>query len=426
MIDITFIRNNPNMVRDGLRKKQKNPALVDEFLAVDEKWRAESTAIDVLRAQLNAFSKERKIDEAKTVKGRIKKKESVVMALEIERNALLQKFPNMPAVDVPVGTDESNNVVLREVGIKPQFDFQPLDYLTIAERLSIIDVKHAAEVAGSRFGYIKGTAALLEFALVQFAMKHLVKKGFIPVIPPAMIKPAVFMGMGRLAADQKDERYYLPADDMYLVGSAEHTVGPLHMNELLRAKDLPKRYVAFSTCFRREAGSYGKDTKGILRVHQFDKVEMFSFSAPEKSDEEHQFLLSCQEELLQELKLPYRVVEVCAGDMGWTDAKQYDLETWLPGQPSAKADALVQSKGVYRETHSCSNTTDFQARGINCRYSSDRNPDGIVGVRVGANHYAHMLNATGFAIGRTIIAIIENYQKADGTFAIPEVLKPYF
>ncbi len=401
MIDITLIRNHSDAVREGLQKKQKNSALVDEFLAVDKKWRAESTIADALRAQLNTLSKERKIDEARAVKGTIKKKEMAIAAFEIERNALLQKFPNMPAADVPVGADESSNVIVREVGVKPQFDFAPLDYLTIAERLDIIDVKRAAEVAGSRFGYIKGTAALLEFALVQFAIHHLVKKGFVPIIPPAMIKPEVFRGMGRLADTQKDERYYFPADDVYLVGSAEHSLGPLHMNETLRVKDLPKRYVGFSTCFRREAGSYGKDTKGILRVHQFDKVEMFSFSAPENSDTEHQFLLSCQEELMQALELPYRVVRICAGDMGWTDANQYDLETWLPGQK--------EGKGEYRETHSCSNTTDFQARGIQCQYEK--------------GGYAHMLNATGLAMGRIIIAIIENNQTKEGNFIIPKLLQ---
>lgn len=412
MLDIWLIRKQSDAVREALIKRGKDAALIDEFLELDSKWRALTTQLDVERATQNTLSKERKIDEAKEKKMIIKKYEVQLAQMELERTALLEKFPNIPADDALVGKDESENKALREVGAKPLFDFQPLDYLTIAERLGIIDVKKAAEVAGSRFGYLKGQAALLEFALIQFALKQLVKKGFVPVVPPVMIKPKVFMGMGRLVVSEKNERYYLPADDLYLVGSAEHTVGPLHMDEILRAKDLPKRYVAFSTCFRREAGSYGKDTKGILRAHQFDKIEMFSFSAPEKSNEEHQFLLSCQEELLTALGLPYRVVEVCTGDMGWTDAKQYDLETWLPGQPCAKADALARGRGAYRETHSCSNTTDFQARGINCKYDK--------------GGYAHLLNATGIAVGRIIIAIIENYQKVDGAFAIPEVLQPYF
>ncbi len=418
MIDIKILRENPDVVRTGLTTRGRDVKIVDEFLALDEKWRKTVTELGDLRAAQNEFSKAlalspsngRDIEEAKKKKEEVKIAEVRLASLEAERDALLQQFPNVPSADTPSGKSDADNVVLREVGTKPQFAFEPKDYLTIAEALGIIDIKKAAEVSGSRFGYLKGKAALLEFALVQYAMSVLVKKGFVPVVPPVMIKPEPFMGMGRLTADQKEERYHLAADDLYLVGSAEHTIGPIHMNETLRAAELPKRYVAFSTCFRREAGSYGKDTKGILRVHQFDKVEMFAFSAPEKSEEEHLFLLSCQEELLAGLGLPYRVVQICGGDMGWTDAKAYDCETWLPGQAAGK--------GEYRETNSCSNTTDFQARGINCRYSGLEQGRGV-------HQYVHMLNATGFAIGRILIAIIENYQTEDGDFAIPEVLKPY-
>ncbi len=412
MIDIKILRETPDVVRVGLTARGREVKLVDEFLAVDSAWREIVTALGDLRAAQNEFSKARDIDGAKKKKEEVKAAEVRLTSLEAERDALLQQFPNVPSADTPAGKSDTDNVVLREIGIKPQFAFEPKDYLTIAEALGIIDIKKAAEVSGSRFGYLKGKAALLEFALVQYAMSVLVKKGFIPVVPPVMIKPGPFMGMGRLAADQKEERYHLAADDLYLVGSAEHTLGPIHMNETLRAGELPKRYVAFSTCFRREAGSYGKDTKGILRVHQFDKVEMFAFSAPDKSEEEHLFLLSCQEELLSGLGLPYRVVQICGGDMGWTDAKSYDCETWLPGQSGGE--------GEYRETNSCSNTTDFQARGINCKYEPSNS------LRPGKGlEYVHMLNATGFAIGRILIAIIENYQTADGNFEIPESLKPY-
>ncbi len=410
MIDIKIIRDNPKAVRTALLNRGKNAGIVDEFLALDTKWRAASTALDVARAAQNELSRERDVEGAKVKKSAVKEIETACTALEADRAALLEQFPNMPMDDVPVGRDDSQNIVVREVGTKRAFDFVPKDYLVIAEGLGVIDIKKAAEVSGSRFGYLKGKAALLEFALVQFAMKRLAAKGFVPVVPPVMIRPTVFKGMGRLAETQKDERYYLPADDLYLVGSAEHTLGPLHMDEVLREKELPKRYVAFSTCFRREAGSYGKDTKGILRVHQFDKVEMFSFTSPAKSAEEHEFLLSCQEDLLTALGLPYRVVQICTGDMGWTDAKSYDCETWLPAQPSTGS-GQERALGVYRETNSCSNTTDFQARGINCK--TDK------GV------YAHLLNATGIAIGRIIIAIIENYQTADGDFEIPEVLKNF-
>jgi seryl-tRNA synthetase len=277
--------------------------------------------------------------------------------------------------------------------------------MELGEALDLIDTVRAAKVAGSRFGYLKREAALLEFALVSYAVRHLVGKGFIPVVPPVMIRPEVYRGMGRLAADQRQERYYLPEDHLYLVGSAEHTLGPLHMDEVLEERELPKRYVGFSTCFRREAGSYGKDTKGILRVHQFDKVEMFVFTKPEDSREEHERLVTLQEELVSGLGLPYRVVAICTGDMGWTDARQYDIEVWFP------------SEGAFRETHSASNTTDFQARGINARFRREGKRE--------KPEFMHLLNATALAIGRTIIAILENYQNEDGTIDVPEVLRPY-
>ncbi len=403
MLDIKLIRENSSLVKESLTKRNKDSSLVDQFLDLDEKWRSLTTSIDKYRTEQNILSKERKIEESKLVKEKIKSLNSEMLELEKKRTDLLNNFPNIVASDVPVGKNELENVVLKEVGAKPKFDFKPKDYLSLAEDLDVIDIKRAAKVSGSRFGYLKGKAVLLELALVRFAFDKLVAKGFTPVIPPVMIKPEVFAGMGRLAADQKEERYFLDKDNLYLVGSAEHTLGALHMDEVLKDKDLPKRYVGFSTCFRREAGSYGKDTKGILRVHQFDKVEMFSFSKPEESEKEHQFLLNCQEELMQDLGLCYRVMQICTGDLGWTDAKQYDIEAWLPGQSSA------EGQGAYRETHSCSNTTDFQARGINCKYEK--------------GGHVHMLNATALAIGRIIIAIIENYQNSDGDFVIPKVLE---
>jgi seryl-tRNA synthetase len=226
--------------------------------------------------------------------------------------------------------------------------------------------------------------------------------GFIPIIPPYFIKEKYYRGMGRITGADREERYYLEKDELFLIGSAEHTIGPYHAEEILEEDELPKRYLGFSPCFRREAGSYGKDVRGILRTHQFEKIEMFSFTLPEKSEEEHQFLLSLEEKIMQLLKIPYRVMFICTGDMGRTDYKQYDIEAWLPGQ------------GRYRETHSCSNTTDYQARGINARF---RRKNGKV-------EYLHMLNATALAIGRAIIAILENYQRKN-YIEIPDVLVPY-
>ena len=397
MLDIKLIRDNPDKVKGAMKRRGMNGGKVDEFLKVDGQWREATKNLDEARAELNKASEARDSAKGKKLKEKVKLLEAELVALGKSRDALLELFPNIPADDVPEGKGPEDNVVLREVGKKPQFKFEPKDYLTIAEKLDVIDVKKAAEVTGTRFGYLKGKAALLEIALIKFAFDRLTKKGFIPVIPPVMIRPEVYKAIGRLAGEQKEERYFLEKDNLYLVGTSEHTILPLHMNETLSDKDLPKRYVGFSTSFRREAGSHGKDTKGILRVHQFDKVEMISFTRPEDSDKEHLFLLECQEDLMKDLDLPYRVMQICTGDLGWTDYKQYDIETWLPGE------------GRYRETHSCSNTTDFQTRGMNTRYAKE--------------NYVHALNATALAIGRTIIAIIENYQTKDGDFEWPRILR---
>lgn len=410
MIDIKILRNNPEIIKKSLINRNLNQNIVDDFLAVDEEWRNLVKKIDDLKSRQKQLTKERDIEESKKIKEEIKNLEDILNEIDHKRNAILETIPNIPFEDVLVGKDESDNKVIKEVGQKPNFDFEPKDYLEIAENLNLIDVKKAAEVSGSRFGYLKNEAVLLEFGLVKLAFDILIQEGFMPVVPPVLIKPEIYKKMGRLAGDQKEERYYLQKDDLYLVGSAEHTLGPLHLNEIFEEKDLPKRYVGFSTCFRREAGSYGKDTRGILRVHQFDKVEMFSFSKPENSEEEHKYLLSLQEKLMSALNLPYRIVEICTGDMGFTDARQFDVETWLPAQLNKEG-----KKGVYRETHSCSNTTDFQARGINARL---RRKDGSL-------EFVHMLNATGFAIGRILIAIIENYQTKDGKIIVPKALRDY-
>jgi seryl-tRNA synthetase len=361
---------------------------------------------DEIRSFINKFSKtkpeEKIIKQIKLKKEKLKKIEDEIDELEKNLEEKLSLVPNLKSPDVPLGKDENDNVVLRAWGEIPKFDFPPKDHVELGKIYDLIDIERAGKVAGSRFYYLKNSAVLLEFALINFAYDLLLKEGFIPIIPPVFIKEKYYRGMGRLNSLEKNERYYLPQDDLYLVGSAEHTIGPYFANEILEEKDLPKRFLGFSTCFRREAGSYGKDVRGILRTHQFDKVEMFSFTLPEESEKEHQFLLSMQEKIMQELKLPYRVVLICSGDLGFTDYKQYDIETWLPSQ------------NKYRETHSCSNTTDFQARGINARV---RRKNGKI-------EYLHMLNATAIAIGRTIIAILENYQRKD-YIEVPEVLRKY-
>lgn len=410
MLDISFIRSNPDTVKEGIQKKHVDPKLVDKFLRVDADWRVKIAALDQLQAEQNALAREvatkkteHAISKAQLVKKRVTELTKESVELERKREDLLSQFPNIPFSDVPIGVDEKENKILREVGIKPKFSFEPKDHIALGESLNVIDIKKAAEVSGARFGYLLGGAALLEFGLIKLALDLLVKEKFIPVVPPVMIRPDVFAGMGRLAGDQKEERYHLQKDDLYLIGSAEHTLGPLHMNEVLDLDSLPLRYVGFSTSFRREAGTYGKDMKGIFRVHQFDKVEMFSFATPEQSQKEHEKLLSLQEELMKALEIPYRVVEICTGDMGWTDARQYDIESWMPSQ------------NQYRETHSCSNTTDYQARGINVKYKTGD----------GKKEVVHLLNGTAFAIGRTIITIMENYQTKKGTIKIPAVLQKH-
>jgi seryl-tRNA synthetase len=405
MIDITLIRENPEAVKKSLKARGLPVTLVDSFLTLDHEWREVVAALDEERGALKRLSVERNIPDAKRVKEKIKASEEKLRTLEAKRNEILFEFPNLLSEQVPEGKNADQNVVLKTVGEKPKH--KPQDYLALAEQLDLIDIPRAAKVSGSRFGYLKREAVLLEFALVRLAFDMLTKEGFIPVIPPVMVKLEPYRGMGRLSKDQVEERYHVATDDLYLAGSAEHTIGPMHMDEVFEEKDLPRRYVGFSTCFRREAGSYGKDTKGILRVHQFDKVEMFSFTKPDESEQEHQFLLSMQEKLMAALELPYRVVELCAGELAFTDARAFDIETWIP------------SEGKYRETHSCSNTTDFQARGVNVKFRK------ALGAKHGATGFVHMLNATGIAIGRTLIAILENHQTKEGIVKLPKALAKY-
>ena len=421
MLDIKFIRENTEKVKASLERRGVGFDLA-ALLAADEKRRAAITEGDGLRARQNAFAEEiarspageraEKIAASRELKARLAAVDEETRKAEEEFFGLMHQLPNIPLPDVPEGRDERNNVVLREVGDKPRFDFPPRDYMEIATRLSLVDTERAAKVSGSRFGYIKSELARLEFALAQFAFDRLTQKGFIPIVPPVMVREDMMAGMGYIDTnDDREERYFLEKDKLFLVGTSEQSVAPMHADETFDAGDLPRRYAAFSTCFRREAGSYGKDTRGILRSHQFDKMEMVSFTRPEDSQKEHEFLLAREEELMQALRLPYRVVRICAGDMARPTASQFDIETWFPGQNNGK--------GEYRETHSTSNTTDFQARRLNIKYRPTSNLQPLT------SHFVHILNGTAFAVGRTLIAILENYQRADGSVAVPEALQPY-
>mgnify|MGYP000871485087 FL=1 len=404
MIDIKLLRENPEKVKNACKNKQVKID-IDQVIELDRKRRELIQEIEKLRAEQKKLGKDQ-IEQAKGLKNKIKELEPELEKAELNFNILFSQVPNIPLDDVPVGKDALENKVLREVGKKPNFNFKPKDYLEIAEKLDIIDIKRAGKVSGSRFGYIKGELAMLEFGLIQLALDITKKQGFIPIIPPVMIKPEMMKAMGYVERGG-DEIYYFDKDDLCLTGTSEQSIGPMYADEVFEEKDLPKRYVAFSTCFRREAGSYGKDTKGILRVHQFDKVEMFIFSKPKDSQREHELILSIEEKLMKELRIPYRVVGICTGDLGDSAAKRYDIEAWMPGQDE------------YRETHSTSNCTDFQARRLNIKYKSKNQISHV------KTEYVHTLNGTAFAIGRTLIAIIENYQQKDGSIKVPKILRKY-
>lgn len=408
MLDIRFIRENPDLIKNGCQKKQVKVD-IDRILLLDKKRRELLQKIDSLRAAQNKISEggginKTQIEKAKELKNKIKELEKEFKETSQEFNALMLLIPNLPFDDVPIGKDESDNVVIKEVGKKPKFKFQPKDYLEIAQDLDLIDVKRAAKVSGSRFGYLKNEAVLLEFALINFVFNTLTKENFIPIIPPVMLKPEMMEAMGHLSERDKPERYFIEKDNLYLAGTAEQPIGAMHAGEIFEEKELPKRYLGFSTCFRREAGSYGRDTRGIFRVHQFDKIEMFSFCLPKKSREEHQFFLSMEEKLMKALKIPYRVIQICTGDLGFPGAAAYDIEAWLPNQ------------NRYRETHTTFNDTDFQTRRLNIRYRNSKTKK---------LEFSNAVNGTAIAIGRTIIAIIENYQQKDGSVLVPKVLQKY-
>jgi seryl-tRNA synthetase len=413
MIDIKFIRNYPDKVKEGCQKKQVKVD-IDRLFEVDKKRREVLQALEDMRAQKNKSSKE--IFGTKVEK---EKQKIILKMRELDKNSdrlngdlkelneefkkLMFQIPNLPFDDVPVGENEKDNVVLKEVGEKPQFDFEPKDYLELAERLDLIDVKRAAKIAGSRSGFLKRELVLIEFALIKLAFDTLMKEGFVPILPPVMLKPEMAKGTGYFEAADIEEAYFLPKDNLFLIGTAEQSLLTMHTDEIFDEKELPRRYLGFSTCFRREAGSYGKDTKGIFRVHQFDKAEMFSFTKPEDSIKEHQFFLEIEEKLMLALKIPYRVVNICTGDLGRPAAAKYDIEAWLP------------SENRYRETHSTSNCTDFQARRLNIRYRD---------LKTKKLEFVHTVNGTAFS-QRPILAIIENYQQKDGKILIPEVLQKY-
>lgn len=420
MLDIKLLRESPEEVKKGIAAKGVKPEIVGEFLELDGRWRKLTAEVENLRREQKELEGERDIEAAKALKEKIKFGEKGLTEFEEKRMRIWMSMPNIPDSDVPVAADENGNKVIRTWGEPTKFDFPAKDHLELGEKLGIIDVEHASKVAGSRFNYLKGDAVFFEFALAKLAFDILtdekilkkiagkIEKGyspkpFLPIVPPAMIRPDVLRKMARLDFGQEEERYYLPKDDLYLIGSAEHTLGPLHMDEVIPEDEFPIRYIGFSPSFRRESGSYGKDVRGILRVHQFDKFEIESFTLPEDSRKEQDFIVSIQEHLMQLLGLPYQVVAISTGDMGGPDARQFDIETWMP------------SEQRYRETHTSDLMTDYQSRRLNTKVKREN----------GELQFAHMNDATAFAIGRTLIAILENYQTKEGKIRIPKVLQNY-
>jgi len=424
MLDIKFIRNNQEKVREAIKNKKVDLDL-DKLLATDERRRHLLSESESLKAEQNKRSKGPQspvdLEDLKALKEKIKLIENELKSVEEEYERLMMMVPNIPTEDTPVGKDESGNKVLRQWGKIKDFDFKPKEHWELGQELDLIDSERAAKVSGARFAYLKRGLVLMEFALIQYGLsvltdgkllQKIIKKAgldlkptpFIPVVPPVLIRPDVMQKMARL--EPKEERYYIPSDDLYLIGSAEHTLGPMHMNETLKEEDLPIRYVGFSTAFRREAGSYGKDMKGILRVHQFDKLEMESFCLSENSVKEQDLFVAIQEYFFQSLNIPYQVVAICTGDMGGPDARQIDIEAWMPGQ------------NRYRETHTADLMTDYQARRLGIKVK--RSPP--VG---GGTEFIHMNDATALALSRTPIAIMENYQTKKGTIEVPKVLRKY-
>jgi seryl-tRNA synthetase len=414
VLDLKLIRSDSERVK-ALLARRGAAERVDELLALDARRRELLPAVESYQAERKTLSKQ--IGAAKqagegaeelmaTVQGlkeKIEAGKEELEAVDRQLGELARSLPNLPDPDAPDGMTEDDAVVLREVGTPTEFDFEPRDHLEIGTALGLIDMEAGARLSGSRFAYLKGDLVLLELALVRFAIELARAEGHEPVVPPVLVREEALEGTGFLPGD-RDQIYEIPKDELFLTGTSEVALASLHADEILDAAQLPLRYCGFSTCFRREAGAAGRDTRGIFRVHQFDKVEMFSFVEPGESAAEHERLLAIEERILGELEIPYRVVNVAVGDLGAPAAKKYDCEAWIPSQER------------YRELTSCSNTTDYQARRLGARYRAAEGE---------APQAVHTLNGTAVAVGRTMIALIENRQERDGSFTLPKTLHMY-
>ena len=413
MIDIKFLRENPDVVRASQKGRGENVELVDQIIAIDEIKRAAVSEFETLRQEQNLLSKSvgaAKGDEkaallanAKELADKVKAADAKRSEIEEQAKALILQLSNLLDTEAPIGGEE-DFVTIEHVGTPRDFTkdgFAPKDHVELGKLLGAIDTERGAKVAGSRSYYLTGVGALLEFALVNYAIQSALKNGFSPVIPPVLVNPAAMEGTGFLG-QAAENVYRIEKDDVYLVGTSEVPLAAMHMDEILPADKLPLRYAGYSSCFRREAGTYGKDTRGIIRVHQFDKVEMFTFCKPEDAKAEHQRLLQWEKDFLTAMEIPFRVIDVASGDLGSSATRKFDIEAWVPTQ------------GAYREVTSTSNCTEFQARRLNIRYKDGEGTKAIA-----------TLNGTLVAIPRMIVAILENHQNSDGTVNVPAALQPF-
>jgi seryl-tRNA synthetase len=418
MLDIKLIRENPEFVKNNLMKRgnPENSKMLDTLVDLDREWRQNLTKLNELRherklitAEIAALKKagkdaDSKVEKAKAIDSKITGIEKEVGRAEEKTRDYLMRLPNLLHETVPFGKDENENVQMRIGGTIPKFSFPVKNHIDLGLDLDIIDIERAGKVAGSRFFYLKRAGVLLDMALMSFALEEIMKKGYLPVEPPYLMRKEPYEGVTALS-DFKDVLYKIENEDLYLIATSEHPMAAMFMNEVLVKEDLPLKLAGISACFRREAGAHGKDTRGIFRTHQFNKIEQFVFCEPEESWKLHEELIHNAEELVQKLGLPYRVVNVCTGDIGTVAAKKYDIEAWMPAQNG------------YREIVSCSNCTAYQARRLGIRY---REKEGAP-----VKGFVHTLNSTAIATGRTMVAILENFQQEDGSVVVPEVLRKY-
>lgn len=413
MLDLKIIRENPEKVKENCKNRLVEVD-IDRLLKLDEQRRGAVVRIDELRAERNASSKTKPtpeiIEKMKSVGEEIKTLEAQIEPLEAELKELWMKVPNLTHPEVVVSSNEDDNPVLEVVKEPAKFSFEPLDHVQLAEKMDLIDFDRATKVSGAKFYYLKNELAVMEFALIQYALEVARKHGFIPFSTPDLAKREVLEGLGFNPRGESTQVYNIDNSDLALIGTAEISMGGYHMDEVLNEEDLPKKYVAVSHCFRTEAGAYSKFSKGMFRVHQFTKIEMFQYVTPENSETAHQEILSIEKEIFDGLGIPFRIIDHCTADLGGPSYRTYDLEAWMPGKPN-KEDKM----GDWAEITSTSNCTDYQARGLNIKYKS----------KEGKTDYLHMLNGTAIALTRALIAIMENNQQADGSIVVPEVLHKY-